>query len=273
MKQTNNRHIMYILLLIIAGHFVHLSIHAQSQTNSLQNQNINYWEATDQLKRMQGEQLKPTINYIFQSRVVSDSSFNAIRDCHVINKTQNTGTITDANGEFKITAYINDSITFSAIGYEKITIALEVFMYNYGHTIILKPQAYDLDEVTITPYRLNFAPITKWEIYTPPLPNQGGINLLPTDVSPITALYNRYSTEGKQKRHYKSVIDETAEFILIGEKFNGEMVSQITGLKDDELVKFMSFCNFSNDFILNYSPETIRRTIRKKYAEYIEQFI
>jgi len=272
MKSTNDSQIVYILILAIAGQFVHLSINAQSHTNRLQNQNINYWELTDKLKRMQSEQLEPTINFIFQSRVISDSSFNAIRDCHVINKTQNTGTVTDANGEFKITAYINDSITFSAIGYEKLTIALDVSMYNYGYTIILKPQAYDLEEVTIMPYRLNLPPITKWEIYKPPLPNQGGINLLPTDVSPITALYNRYSREGKQRRHYKSVIDETAEYIRIGEKFNSEMVSQITGLKDDELVKFMSFCNFSKDFILNYSPETIRRTIRKKYEEYIEQF-
>ena len=56
--------------------------------------------------------------------------------------------------------------------------------------------------------------------------------------------------------------------MLIDEKFNGEMVAQLTGLQDDELVKFMSFCNFSTDFILNYSPETIRREIRKKYQEY-----
>ena len=258
------------LILIIAGHFIHLSINAQSQTFRLQNQNINYWELTDQLKRKQNEQLKPTINFIFQSRVICDSSFNAIRDCHVINKTQNTGTVTDANGEFKITAYINDSISFSAIGYEQLTIALTLFMFDRGYIITLKPKTYEIKEIGIMLYSLNFPTISKYEIYTPPLPNQGGINLLPTDVSPITALYNRYSKEAKQKRYFKSVIDETADFILIGEKFNGEMVSQITGLKDDELIKFISFCNFSNDFILNHSPETIRRTIRKKYAEYIE---
>jgi hypothetical protein len=99
------------------------------------------------------------------------------------------------------------------------------------------------------------------------LPNQGGINI-PTGFSPITALYNRFSKEGKQLRHYQKVKEGTADFMLLGEKFNGNMVSQITGLKDDELIVFMSFCDFSNDFLLNYSPETIKRAILKKYEEY-----
>jgi len=49
--------IVNFLILAIAGHFVYLSIHAQTQTNKFQNQNINYWEAADQIKRMQNEQL------------------------------------------------------------------------------------------------------------------------------------------------------------------------------------------------------------------------
>ena len=216
------------------------------------------------------EQWNPTINIIFQSKVVSDSSFSTIGDCHIINKTQNTGTVTDAYGEFKITANVNDSITFSALGYEKLTIVLSESMYNYGYIVILKPKAYELEEVTVTPFRLNLPTISKYEIYTPPLPNQGGINI-PTGVNPVTAIYNIFSKEGKQKKYYKSVIDETAEYIRIGEKFNAQMVAQITGLEDDELIKFMSFCDFSKDFILNYSPETIKRVIRKKHEEFVVQ--
>jgi len=202
--------------------------------------------------------------------VVCDSSFISISNCHIINKTKGTGTVTDANGNFKITAEVNDSISFSALGYETITIVLTESMYNFGYIISLKPKAYELEELTITPFSLNLPSISRFEIYTPPLPNQGGINLLPTYVSPITTLFNIFSREGRQKRHYQSVRNGTAEYVLIGEKFNGEIVSQITGLKDNELIRFMSFCNFSNDFLLNYSPETIRRAIRQKYTEFVE---
>ena len=81
--------------------------------------------------------------------------------------------------------------------------------------------------------------------------------------------YNLFRRKAKQKKYYKKLVEGTVDFLLLGEKFNGEMVSQLTGLKDDELVKFMSFCDFSIDFLLNYSPETIKRAIKKKYQEYM----
>ena len=255
--------IFYIVLLVLSGLFIHLPVHAQDS-------NMRYWanEKQSQLKRLSG--WTPDFNYIFRSRVINDSTLSSIRDCHVINKTQRMGTVTDAYGDFKITANVNDSISFSAIGYKTLTIALTDTMYTYGHIIKLQPATYEMEEVTIQPL-IDKPLITKWEIYTKPLPGQGGINIPLPDVlsHPVTALYDRFSKEGKQKRYFQKVSEGTADFMLLGEKFNGEMVAQITGLKDDDLIKFMSYCNFSNDFLLNYSPETIKREIKKKYQEYV----
>ena len=261
MKQINNP-IVYLILLIHIGLFAYLPCHAQDS-------NMKHWSYLNQLQRVQNTQLKTDFNYVFRSRVICDSSLSSIRDCHIVNKTQRTGTTSNAYGDFTITANVNDSISFSAIGYEKLTIALTDSMYNYGYIIKLKPKAYELDEITITPYRLDLQPIHRSEVYTPPLPNQGGVNI-PTGINPVTLIYNLFSREVKQKKYYKKLVEGTADFMLLGEKFNGVMVSQLTGLKDDELVKFMSFCDFSTDFLLNYSPETIKRAIRKKYQEYQE---
>ena len=259
MKLTSS-HSVYLVALALVGLFAHLPCHAQDS-------NMKYWSDKDQLHRQQFSHIKTDFNYIFRSRVVCDSSFNSIRDCHIINKTQRTGTVSNAYGDFNITANVNDSISFSALGYENLTIALTDSMFTYGYIIKLKPTSYELTEVSIKPEVIGKPLISKWEVYIKPLPNQGGVNI-PTGVSPVTLLYNRFSKEGKQKRYYNKVIEGTADFMLIGEKFNGEMVSKLTGLKDDELVAFMSFCNFSNDFLMNYSSETIKRAIRKKYEEY-----
>jgi len=268
MKPSGN-HITYLVALTLVGVIVPFACHAQSQTDRLKNQNLSYWSNQDQSRENQLSRVKVDFNYIFESRVVSDSSFTSIRDCHVINKTQRTATVSDAYGDFKISANVNDSILFSAIGYEKLTIAFSDLMYNYGYIIKLKPAVYELEEVTIRPI-IEIPIVTKWEVYTPPLPNQGGFNI-PTGINPVTFFYNRFSKEGKQKRYYAKVIEGTADFMLIGEKFNGEMVAQLTGLKDDELVKFMSYCSFSNDFLINYSPETIKRAIKQKYQNYTEE--
>lgn len=259
--QQANKHIVFMIVLVFIGMLVHSPCNAQDS-------NMRYWAQEEQAQRNQLSHVKIDFNYIFCSRVVCDSSLNPIRNCNIINKTQRTGTMSDMFGDFKIMANINDSIYFSSIGYETLTIVLTDSMFTYGHIIKLKPMAYHLNEITIQPLFV-LPQINKWEIYTPPLPNQGGINI-PTSFSPITFLYNRFSKEGKQRRYYEKVKEGTADFMLIGEKFNGAMVSQLTGLKDDELIAFMSFCNFSNDFLMNYSMETIKRAIRKKFQEYLE---
>ena len=267
MKQAGNHYIVYFIMLVLIGLFVYLPCDAQS---NLKNQNLDYWAKQREMARHYNSQ-RPDFNYIFRSRVVNDSSLQAIRDCHIINKTQNMGTVSDAHGDFKISANINDSISFSALGYERLTIVLTESMFNYGYIVKLKPVAYELNEIIVKPFQLELPQIRRSEIYTTPLPNQGGINIPLSGAlaSPVTYFYNLLSKEGKQQRYYRNLIDGTADFLLIGEKFNGELVAQLTGLKDDELIKFMSFCNFSPEFLLNFSPETIRRAIRIKHLEYL----
>ena len=38
---------------------------------------------------------------------------------------------------------------------------------------------------------------------------------------------------------------------------------------NDELVKFMSFCNFKKEYLLSASEVAIRNEILRKYSEYI----
>jgi len=262
MKPAGKYYNVYLVVLVITSLFFHLPCHAQDS-------NTQFWLNQKQTQRQLLSQWKPDFNYIFRSRVVIDGSLDPVKDCHIINKTQRTATISDGFGDFRINANINDSIIFSALGFETLTIVMTEMMYDYGQIIKLKPTTYELEEVVIQPL-VEKPIVTKWEVYTPPLPNQGGINI-PTGINPVTMIYNLFSKEGKQKKYYKKLIENEADFMLIGEKFNGPVVAQITGLKDDELIKFMSWCNFSKDFLLNYSPETIKRAIRTKYQEYTEK--
>jgi hypothetical protein len=227
--------------------------------------------------------------YKFISKLISaDSTGAVIGRAHIINTTQKLGTVSDEYGTFTVTANVGDSIMFSAIGYEKLIIAAHDTMYTNTRVVRLKPVAYELDEVNIgilstydrfkqdilgkdtedNSYGVDPF-ISKYEVYIPPLPNQGGINI-PFAVSPVTFLYNLLSTEGKQHRYYLSIINETAEHVIIGKKFNGLIVHQLTGLKDDELIKFMSYCNFPKEYLLQASEGEINRAVMRIYREYIK---
>lgn len=233
---------------------------------------------------------QPDFKYKFISKVVDADSMSVIKDCHVINKTQQLGTVSDANGQFIITANLTDTVEFSIIGYEKLVLAVHDSMYSNTRVIKLKPATYALGEVNIgllstydrfrhdvlnrktDPMDFQFEPVvSRFEVYTPPLPNQGGVNLIPGLAHPVTALYNLLSKEGKQKRYYHELVSGTAEHIVIGNKFNGLIVSQLTGLEDDELVDFMSFCMFTKEYLLAAPQAEINRAVRRKYYEFIKR--
>ena len=225
-------------------------------------------------------------NYRFMARVMDADTAVVIPRCHIINKTQNMGTVSDEFGIFTITANVGDSIWFSALGYARMTIAAHDSMYSNNRVIKLNPVTYMLSEVEIgllstydrfkrdvlsreAEEAVKMSPlISQYDVYITPLPNQGGINI-PLLVSPFTALYNLWSVEGKQLRYYQSIIDGTADFIIIGEKFNGYIVRELTGFENDELVKFMSFCMFTKEYLLLASEMDIRREIMRKFREYV----
>ncbi len=225
--------------------------------------------------------------YKFIAKVMSADSAVVIPNCHVLNKTQKMGTVSDEYGSFTITANVKDSLEFSAIGYAKLTIAVHDSMYTNTRVVRLKPTTYALSEVNIglfstydrfkrdvmntrvEPLGWSIDPISKFEIYTPPLPGQGGINI-PGLGSPVTFLYNLLSKEGKQMRRYIDVINGTADHVIIGEKFNGLIVYQLTGLKDDELIAFMSSCMFTKEYLLFASQQDINRNIMLRYGEYLK---
>ena len=225
-------------------------------------------------------------NFRFIAKIMDADTAIVIPRCHIINKTLNLGTTSDDFGTFMITANVGDSIMFSSLGYERLTIAVHDSMYTNSRTIRLKPTAYILTALDVglfstyerfrrdilsmeaqKAYDLAFD-VSRFEVFTPPLPNHGGINV-PFAGSPVTFLYNLWSVEGKNYRQYLSVINGTAEFIIIGEKFNGFIVREMTGFENDELVKFMSYCRFSKEYLLAANEMEIRRAIMSKYREYV----
>ena len=228
-------------------------------------------------------------NFRFDARIMDADTAISIYRCHIINKTQNKGTVSDQFGFFSITANVGDSIMFSVLGYEKMTFAVADSMYTNDRIVRLQPTVYVLTELDVglfstydrfrrdilsreaqEAYDLAFS-MSRYEIYTPPLPNQGGVNIpLPHPfANPVSFLYDLWSIEGKQRRQFLSVINGSAEFIIIGEKFNGHLVRNLTGFENDELIKFMSFCMFTKEYLLNASEREIQREIMRKYREYI----
>jgi hypothetical protein len=82
-----------------------------------------------------------------KGKVTASSDIDRI---HIINKTANTFTITNDDGEFKISASLNDSILISAIQYKPVTILVtSELMRSKFISLNLTDKITELDEVVV----------------------------------------------------------------------------------------------------------------------------
>jgi hypothetical protein len=64
------------------------------------------------------------------------------------------------------------------------------------------------------------------------------------------------------------MLDYDDEVARIQEKYNREIVSELTGLTGDELMKFMMYCRFNYYDLVRMDDETIKAKIKAKFFEY-----
>ena len=229
--------------------------------------------------------------YALEGRLFSmiDSSF--VQASNIYTLPGKKGGISDKNGYFYMRITTLDTLYISTIGYRTYTIICSKLIEenNLRLQIFLEPKIYDLDQVDIVsfltyeefkvellniPFKEEFDPDFSFEsalyaqlLKAPASGNFGiGIN------GPFTALSNRFSKEGKERIKLAQVKAEQKKADYIFSKFNPYMVQRATVMVDeDEIVKFMIFCGFSEYFLLNATDEELRRATAKKYEFYTKR--
>lgn len=87
-------------------------------------------------------------------------------------------------------------------------------------------------------------------------------------MSPISFLYDKYSRRSKMNRLYNEMVSYEDEVERIQQKYNREIVSELTGLEGEELLNFMMYCRFSYYDLVRWSDEQIKEKIRTNYFNY-----
>lgn len=219
-------------------------------------------------------------SHFFSGRVVTPDSISGIGYAHIINRTKHLGTVANPGGFFSITANTGDEIFVSALGFFEKSFRVDSGHLSKGYTITLTEQIYPLDEVRVfrfndyASFRREFlreVPVedTLFRNIPPPLdgysvnrPEWGaGITLN----SPVTSLYNLLSREGRAFRQYLNILNGTDDNLVIAQKFNGVIVRSLTGLEGEDLIRFISYCNFGKQYLLYASQQEIQRAILRHY--------
>jgi hypothetical protein len=86
--------------------------------------------------------------------------------------------------------------------------------------------------------------------------------------SPISFFYYNLSKQEQTMRKLYAINAYAPNRRYIDSRYNREKVQLWTGLKDDELTKFVLFCNFDDSFLLNTSEYDLIDAVLKKLSDF-----
>lgn len=220
--------------------------------------------------------------------VVDSQTGEPVPFVHIYSLSSRHGTVADDQGRFFLTVGRVDTIAFSSVGYEvrHFHPGAEGEKDFYEVRLQLMPKVYQLNPVNVTAYpsieqfkqdvlAMEIPEETKFELripkgYTLPPEGPGDVNLNPTlGISgPVSALYNAFSREAKEKRKLKTLRENIKDYRLIDAKYNIEVVKQITDLDDEGAKRFMEWCTFEDEFILKSSAYDLAVAMLKCLDEF-----
>jgi hypothetical protein len=226
--------------------------------------------------------------FLLSGSIVDSLSKKPIAFCHVYNESTRKGTVSDSMGNFSTFVTVGDTLAFLALGYfGKIKL---VKSPNEPITqIFLNQKIYQIEDVTIgntfpktyPEFKKEFLALElKKNTLLPDLPKFDRYKtpmLLDTNVidkagfmimHPVSGLYYRYSKEEQSKRMVMYLKEQALKQPAVDAKYNRNIVSEITGLKDAELTNFMGYCNFNFWLLYKAAPYEIAEMITRKLNLY-----
>lgn len=206
-------------------------------------------------------------DFLWKGWILDRVLVSPLTDVHVLNKTRNVVTISGKNGAFSLYGSVGDSIIISSVGYEPLRVVIPDTTSQ--SVFLLESKTYLLEGAVIFPDTMQLTGIERALRNT-----EGNYSMRPgwgagvVVGGPISFLYNAFSKEGKQLRTYHAKVTGEDEDLMIGEKFNGDIVTKITQLEGEELIRFMVWCGFTRKYLLTANDGQIEKQIVNKWMQY-----
>jgi hypothetical protein len=220
-------------------------------------------------------------------RVIDAYSSAPIVFANVINPKRDWWAISDTAGFVKIPSYPGDTITISSIGYGliKFKITDSLLNLNEPHTVAMSARVYEISRVEIFTlgtyedfkYRLlhmkiedklvnvkNRLRLDKAKISRYPQNENITIPL----GSPITALFNLFSKEGKSKRKLAVALEQENLIRYAEIKYSSSLVESVTGLKNEKLDEFILKYRPPLDYLLNATEYEVIGRIMQDFEKF-----
>lgn len=222
-----------------------------------------------------------------KGKVINAKDDLPIERADIINLNTLKGTNTIEDGAFKIMARVSDTLFFSYLGYENISVRVTEDWLKYGEvTIAMTEQSIALQEVKIEDLALTGyleidarrAPIyanRRYKINGLPIAYEAGnedasaiTRVLNSLFNPADFLYNTFSREGKNLRKLRQIKKEDELRVLLQSKFDREILVNLLQMDKVNIDAILVNCEYSKQFITDANDLQILDAISECYERY-----
>ncbi|MBK0383136.1 hypothetical protein I5M32_09215 [Pedobacter sp. SD-b] len=186
---------------------------------------------------------------------------NKLKLVFVNNLTQREVDHTGQKGDFVVKADLGDLIIFSCPGYQNDTLVLENMR---PKLVLMRPSLIVLDEVIVSakgnvPENVRSAYSSAYSYANTTVLTQDG----------KLSLGNAFGKQSQQKRAFQKFMDKELNEKVIDQKFNKELVTNLTKIRGQLLEDFMSYYRPTYSQVTSMNDVDLRTYIVKSYNEYI----
>lgn len=219
--------------------------------------------------------------------VLNAQTDRPMESVHVVNLNKVVGTITNAKGEFAISAAVNDTLYFSFLGFKSQKVRVTNDMFRFKDTeISLTELAYALEEVIVRPYSLTG--YLEIDVKNLPLNNAfqysiSGLSVgyeagnknpsavtkvLGAILNPADLLRNLFGKKPNQMRKLRQMKEDDRIRDLLASKFDRETLMELLQIEKLDIEDILNNCNYSRSFIATANDLQILDAISSCYEEF-----
>ncbi|MGJ8684859.1 MAG: carboxypeptidase-like regulatory domain-containing protein [Nonlabens sp.] len=220
-------------------------------------------------------------------KVLNAKNDSILSNVNIVNLNQVKGTISTKTGAFKIPAKVNDTLFFSYIGFETITIKVTEDWLKFGDvTISMTEKGIALEQIDIKANTLTGfleidarkAPIynnRRYSISGLPKAYEAGndkpgaiTTALNSIFNPADFLYNVFGKKGSSMRKLRQIKEQDEIRNLLQSKYDRETLMNLLQMDKVSIDAVLRNCQYSKSFIETANDLQILDAISECYEEY-----
>ena len=185
---------------------------------------------------------------IIKGTVFESDSISSMPFVYIINKSNGNGTMTDNDGKFTLTTNQDDTLICSYVGFVKHSIPVKNLARNAKGEVklFMTEMSIHLGVVNVTTFK--FQPYERE--YMNDIIDRSRIKNINYFSSPISALYMRYSKEGKQIQKLAKIFEDILMEEEVQRRLSREILVRLTGDENIDYYAFRKYCYYVNDYFI-----------------------